>query len=91
MSSGDMCLLDSATTHTILREKKYRLIMKKEYVNTRCGSTKLIECSGRATLLLPGGTLLVIDNALYCSKSHRNLLSFKVIRQNDYHVRPRMK
>ena len=44
--------------------------MKKAYVNTIVGSTKLIEGSGRVTLLLPGGTLIVIDNALYCSKSH---------------------
>ena len=46
----------------------------------------MIEGSGRAALLLPGGTLLVTDHTLYCSKSHRNLLSFKVIRQNGYHV-----
>jgi len=69
MSNGDMCLLDSATTHTILREKKYfsNLVMKMEYVNTISGSTKLIKGSGRATLLLPGGTILTIDNALHCS------------------------
>ena len=81
MSSGDMYLLDSAITHTILRDKKYfsRLIMKKAYVYTISGSIKFIESSGRATLLIPGGTLLVIDNALYCSKSHINLLSSKVI------------
>ena len=88
MSNGDICLLDSATTHTILREKKYfsHLVMKMAYVNTISGSTKLIEGSGRAALLLPGGTILIIDNALYCSKSQRNLLSFKVIRQNGFHV-----
>ena len=88
MSNGDMCLLDSATTHTILREKKYfsHLIMKRANVNTISGSTKIIEGSGRAALLLPGGTILAINNALYCSKSQRNLLSFKVIRQNGYHI-----
>ena len=72
ISNGDVCLLDSATTHTILKEKKYfsNLVMKMAYVNT-----KLIEGSGRATLLLPGGTILSIDNALYCSKLiHSNLL-----------------
>ena len=74
MSNGDMCLLDSATTHTILREKKYfsHLVMKKAYVNTISGSTKLIEGTGRAALLLPAETLLVIDNALYCSKSQHD-------------------
>ena len=29
---------------------------------------------------------MTIDSALYCCKSQRNLLSFKVIRQNGYHV-----
>ncbi|XP_060203039.1 uncharacterized protein LOC132631479 [Lycium barbarum] len=88
MSNRDMCLLDSATTHTILREKKYfsHLVMKRACVNTISGSTKLIEGSGKATLLLPGGTILAISDALYCSKSRRNLLSFKVIRQNGYHI-----
>jgi len=59
MSNGDMCLLDSATTHTILREKKYfsNLVMKMAYVNTISGSTKLIEGSGRATMLQLGGTM----------------------------------
>ena len=71
MSNENVCLLDSATTHTILKEKKYfsNLVMKMAYVNTILGSTKLIEGSGRVTLLLHGGTILSIDNALYCSKS----------------------
>ncbi|XP_070033032.1 uncharacterized protein [Nicotiana tomentosiformis] len=60
--------------------------MKEANVNTISGSTKLIEGSGRANLLLPGGTNLAIDEALYCSKSQRNLLSFKDIRQNGYHI-----
>ena len=46
----------------------------------------LIVCSGRATLLLHGGTQIYIDDALYSSKSQRNLLSFKDIRRNGYHV-----
>ena len=93
MSNGDVCLLDSATTHTILKEKKCfsNLVMKIAYVNTISGSTKLIEGSGRATLLLPRGTILRIDNALYRSKSQRNLLSFKVTRQMAIMLRRLMK
>ena len=60
--------------------------MKEANVNTISGSTRLIEGSGRANLLIPGGTNLAIDEALYCSKSQRNLLSFKDIRQNGYHI-----
>lgn len=83
-----MCLLDSATTHIILRGKKYfsNLIMKMTHVNAISSSTKLIKGSERATLLLPRGIILAIDNALYYSKSQRKLLSFKVIRQNIYHI-----
>ena len=36
--------------------------------------------------MLPKGTKLCIDNALYSSKLSRNLLSFKDIRYNGYHI-----
>ena len=36
--------------------------------------------------MLPNGTKLCIDDALYSSKSSRNLLSFKDIRYNGYHI-----
>ena len=48
-------------------------------MNTISGSEKLIEGSGRANILLPGGTKIHIDDALYSTKSQRNLLSFKDI------------
>ena len=35
--------------------------------------------------MLPKGTKFCIDNALFSSKSKRNLLSFKNIHYNDYH------
>jgi hypothetical protein len=50
------------------------------------GNTKMIEYFGRANILLPRGTQLNIANALYSSKSHRNLLSSKDIRKNGYHM-----
>ena len=55
-------------------------------MNTISGSAKLIEGSGRANILLPGGTKIHIDDALYSTKSQRNLLSFKDIRRNGYHI-----
>ena len=75
ISYDDICLIDSATTHTILKDKKYfsYLVMKEANVNTICGSTRLIEGSEKANWLFPGGTNLMIDEALYCSKSQRNL------------------
>ena len=55
-------------------------------MNTISGSAKLIEGSGRANILLPGGTKIHIYDALYSTKSQRNLLSFKDIRRNRYHI-----
>lgn len=84
----DLCLVDSATTNTILRNDKYfsSLVMQKANVQTISGSINLIEGSGRANILLPEGTKLCIDNAIYSTKSGRNLLSFKDIRRNGYHI-----
>ncbi|KAB2009826.1 hypothetical protein ES319_D10G193900v1 [Gossypium barbadense] len=60
--------------------------MSNAHVNTIPGSSKLIEGFGRAIILLPKGTKFVIDDTLYSTKSQRNLLSFKDIRLNGYHI-----
>ena len=84
----DMCLVDSATTHTILKNEKYFTSLNKYEGNvcTISGSIKLIEGSGRANILLPEGKKIMINDALFSPKSQRNLLSFKDIRRNGYHV-----
>ena len=69
-----MCLVDSATTHTILKDKKI-----ESNVNTIFVTTKIIDGSRRVNVSLCGQTNLYIENALYSPKSHRNLISFKVI------------
>ncbi|KAL1112667.1 hypothetical protein V6Z11_D02G140800 [Gossypium hirsutum] len=56
------------------------------HINTISDSSKLIEGSRRAIILLPKGTKFVIDDALYSTKSQKNLLSFKDIRLNGYHI-----
>ncbi|KAG4206816.1 hypothetical protein ERO13_A03G030750v2 [Gossypium hirsutum] len=83
-----MCLANSATIHTILKDKKYfsHLTMSNAHVNAISGSSKLIEGSRRVIILLPKGTNFVIDDTLYSTKSQRNLLSFKDIRLNGYHI-----
>jgi peptide/histidine transporter 3/4 len=85
---GDICLADSATTHTILRDQKYfsDLIPTRAKVTTISGSADIIEGSGRAHVWLPNGTQLFIQEALYSARSKRNLLSFKDIRLNGYHI-----
>ena len=88
MNDGDVCLADCATTHTILREKKYflNLIVTNASVSTTFGTSNLIEDSRRANIMLPNGTRFHINDALYSSKSIRNFLSFKDIRKNRYHI-----
>ncbi|VFQ91611.1 unnamed protein product, partial [Cuscuta campestris] len=52
-SSGkEQCLIDSATTHTILRNKEYfsQMTLMETNVNTISGVAKLIEGSGMACL-----------------------------------------
>ena len=88
MDDGDVCLSECATTHTILRDKRYflSLTLTSGNVSTISGTSNLIEGSGRANIILPKGTRFHINNALYSSKSTRNLLSFKDIRRNGYHI-----
>ena len=87
-TKGETCLADSATTHTILNNEKYfsNLVLGKDDVYTISGKSKIIDGYGKANILLPKGTKLKIEVALYSSKSHRNLLSFKDIRSNGYHI-----
>ena len=77
-SAGDECLVDCATTHTILRNKKYfsNLTLISSNVQTISGPVDLIKGSGRATIVLPNGTKFQINNALYSNKSNRNLHYF---------------
>ena len=84
----DECIIDCETTHTILSKKIYfsSSLMRKAFIATIAGSSDLIEGSGRAALVLPNGIPLQIKNALYSPRSRRNLLSFKDIRLNGYHL-----
>ena len=87
-SPGDACLVDCATIHTILRDKKYfsNLTLVPFNIQTTSGPIDLIKGSGRATIVLPNSTKFQIDDAFYCNKYIRNLLTFKDIRQNGYHI-----
>ena len=88
ISPKDLCLIDNATSYTILRNDKYfsSLIMRKANVLTIFGNINLIEGSRRTNILLPKETKLCINNAFYSIKSKRNLLSFKNIHRNRYHI-----
>ena len=70
-SNVDACLADCATTHTILRDKKYfsNISLVKSNVNTISGPIDLIQGSGRATIILPRGTKIHINDVFYSPKS----------------------
>ncbi|GAV85108.1 hypothetical protein CFOL_v3_28547, partial [Cephalotus follicularis] len=58
----------------------------KANVGTISGTSDLIEGSGMASFVLSNGTQMRITDGLYSTKSRRNLLSFKDIRINGYHI-----
>ena len=87
-SNVDACLVDCATTHTILCDKKYfsNLSLVKSNVNTISSPIDLIQGFERATIILPSGTKIHINDVLYYITSKQNLLSFKDIQRNGYHI-----
>ena len=87
--NGDICLVDYATTHTILWNKKYfsNLTFASINVNTISSFVNLIQGFGRAIIILLGGIKFIIDDALYSAESKRNFFSFKDIRWNGYHIK----
>ena len=88
MEEEEICLVDSCTTNTILRETKYfqTLLKKPGNIMTIAGSDALIVGTGRATIVLPMGTRIIIEDALFYPSSKRTLLSFKDIRRNGFHL-----
>ena len=88
MNEDDVCLANCATTYTILRDKRYflELTLTKANVSPIFGTTNLVEGFGRANIKLPNGTRFHINDVLYSSKSKRNLLNFKDVYKNEYHI-----
>jgi hypothetical protein len=87
-SEEELCLVDSCTTNSILREIKYFRTLKKKEGNimTINGKDTVIVGSGRATITLPMGTQITIEDALLYPNSTRTLLSFRDIRKNGLHA-----
>jgi hypothetical protein len=81
-----MCLVDSCTTNSTLRETKYFQTLTRRTVNilTIAGRDMNIVGSGRATIVLPMGTQVTIKNALLYPDSTRTLLSYRDIRKIGY-------
>ena len=85
----DICLIDSGTAHTIFKDTKYfsHLNMGKINVTIIFDSANLIEGFKKTIIILSKETKLIINNAMFSPKSWRNLLSFKNIRENGYHIK----
>jgi hypothetical protein len=62
----ELCLVDSCITNSILRENKYFQTLKKRdgKVLTIARRDVMIVGSGRATITLPMGTQIIIEDAL---------------------------
>ena len=88
----ELCLVDSCTTNSILREIKYFQTLKKreENIMTIAGRDALIVSSGRATITLPMGTQITIEDGLLYPDSTRTLLSFRDVRKHGFHVETHM-
>ena len=88
----ELCLVDSGTTNSILMETKYfqTLTKKQGNVLTIAGRDATIVGTGRATIVLRMGTHITIEDALLYPDSKRTLLSYKVIRQNGFQLKPVM-
>jgi hypothetical protein len=84
----EICLVDSCTTNTILREVKiFQTLTKREgQVLTIAGRDATIVGSGRATIVQPMGTPINIEEVLLYPDSTRTLLSYRDIRKNGIHV-----
>lgn len=82
------CIVDSATTHTILRNKECfsHITPSQRRMTTIAGSSQLEEGHGPALITLPQGTTLNIQSAIYAPNAKRNLISVKDIRANGFHI-----
>jgi hypothetical protein len=94
----ELALLDSATTHMILRDPLYfshtgcdTEAWQTSKVFTIAGSRNIKFREGQATIVLSGGTTLTIDNAMLAPSAYRSLISFKDLRVHGIHTSTVMK
>jgi hypothetical protein len=84
------CLIDSGSTHSILQDKELfdssQETGKAMKVTTLDGQMSLVKGYGTATVQLPGGTILKLEQAVYVPDGGRNIISFGDLRRNGYHV-----
>ena len=81
-------LPDSATTHTTLCGNHFfsSVTLRKANVHRMLGPVEIIDCSRNTIIVLPNCTTLHIEDALLSGRLKRNLLNFKVVHYNGYHL-----
>ena len=88
LAEAEICLVDSGTTNTILRETRcfHTLTKKSGNIMTIARNNAHIVGTESATLVLPMSTQIFVKDALLYPDSKRILLSFKDIHSNGFHV-----
>ena len=87
-----IALLDSATTHTILRSPEYfkfeghRATRHTSDIVTIAGRRNFCYRKGQARVLLPGGTPILCERAMYSPNAPRSLVSYRDLRANGIHI-----
>jgi hypothetical protein len=84
----EICLVNSCTTNTIVRETKYfqTLIERMGNILTITEHDTYIVGSEKATITLPMDTQVTTENALLYPNSTRTLLSYRDICKNGLHI-----
>ena len=92
LDGPDTALLDNATTHSILRKSKYFDFEDCNPTWQICELTTIVGKKnfkfreGRAKLLVPRGTPLILEKAMYAHVAPRNLISYKNLRAQGIHL-----
>jgi hypothetical protein len=82
-----MCLVDSCTVNTILRETYFQTLTKRTgNILTIVSRDACIVGSGKATIILSMGTQVTIKNVLLYPNSTRTLLNYRDICKNELYI-----
>ena len=91
-SNDEITLLDSASTHTILRSREFfdfpaeNMTWKNTHVTTIAGCKNLTFLEGDATIWLPGNHPVKCKDAMYAPNAPRSLICYQDLRANDIHI-----
>ena len=90
--SMEVALIDSASTHTILRSREFfdfpagNMDWKTSHVTTIAGRKNLTFQEGEATIWLPGNFPVKCKDAMFAPDAPRSLISYRDLRANNIHI-----